>query len=172
MYDSYSDSIDMPYTMMMYVDGGCRRNGYVGAIGAAACVIMGRRGQLVTWTTELPRSHPTPTNQRAELQAIIIALEQGWEKYLEMRNNPYMDVTIFTDSKYALGCMTQWKQKWLGNDFTAAAGYEVVNRDLIEYAYELEDKLANEGRIEYRWIPRIDNQLADDAVNELLDEME
>lgn len=162
----------MTYTMNIYVDGGCRRNGYVGAIGAAACVILGREGQTETWRKKLPLSNPQPTNQRAELRAIILALNKGWEKYYELRNDPYMAVTIYTDSKYALGCMTQWKQKWLNNDFTNCAGNDVVNRDLVEYAYELDERLANEGRVEYRWIPRADNELADDTVNEALDEME
>lgn len=162
----------MTYIMKIYVDGGCRRNGYAGAIGAAACVFMGRGGPIGTWTKKLPLYDPQPTSQRAELEAIILALEQGWEQYQGLRHDPYMDVTIFTDSKYALGCMTQWKQKWLNNDSTNCAGYDVVNRDLIEFAYELDDRLANEGRVEYCWIPRSDNELADEAVNEVLDEME
>ncbi len=172
MIDFTTIFFKMTYTLTMYVDGGCRRNGYAGAIGAAACVIMGRGGRTQTWTQKLPLYDPQPTNQRAELEAIILALEQGWEKYQRLVKDPYMAVTIFTDSKYALGCMTQWKQKWLNNNFTNCTGYDVANRDLIEIAYDLEDRLANEGRVEYRWIPRADNELADEAVNEALDEME
>jgi ribonuclease HI len=162
----------MTYTMTIYVDGGCRRNGNVGAIGAAACVFMNRRGPWKSWVKKLPLSNPQPTNQRAELEAIILALRQGWEIYLSLDTNPYMHVTIFADSKYALGCMTQWRQKWLRNDFTNSAGNEVVNRDLIECAYELDERLANEGSVEYEWVPRADNQHADAAVNRMLDQME
>ncbi|KAI3328833.1 hypothetical protein F4824DRAFT_506163 [Ustulina deusta] len=52
--------------MEFYVDGGCRGNGQPGVIGAAA---------NSKWKSQhLPR-YPTPTNQRAEITAIIIALE-------------------------------------------------------------------------------------------------
>lgn len=162
----------MTYKMTIYVDGGCRRNGYAGAIGAAACVFVGRGGSLKTWTKKLPLYDPQPTSQRAELTAIILALEEGWEKYCGLVYDPHLAVTIYTDSRYAYGCMVQWREKWLSNDFTNCAGYEVANRDLIEYAYELDDRLGREGRVDYCWIPRADNQLADDAVNEALDEME
>ena len=61
----------MVYTMIYKVDGGCRRNGYSDAIGAAAAVEMQRyRDGWKSWTTELP-AYPTPTNQRAEITAII-----------------------------------------------------------------------------------------------------
>jgi len=37
----------MPFTMTMYVDDGCRGNGYTGALGATACVVMSRVGMCV-----------------------------------------------------------------------------------------------------------------------------
>lgn len=160
----------MVYIMRLYVDGGCRNNGYVGAIGAAACVSQEKWGKSKTWEERLPNS-PAPTNQRAELTAIILALEVGWGRYTSLDSNPYMEVTIYTDSKYALGCMTEWKSKWLRNGYTTSAGHEVVNRDLIEEAYELYDRLASEGEVNFVWIPRGENQDADTEVNNLLDEM-
>ena len=58
--------------------------------------------------------------------------------------------------------------------FINAAGNKVVNRDLIEEAYDLEEMLANvrgRGRVKYVWIPRKDNKDADGAVNDVLDQM-
>ena len=157
--------------MEMYVDGGCRNNGYSGAIGAAACVVQGKWGRQKIHTKCLPYYSPEATNQRAELSAIILALKTAWNKYEDLSGTPYIQVTIHTDSKYALGCMTTWKTKWLNNGFTNAAGRGVVNRDLIEEAYDLNEKVADEGSVDYVWIPRSENEDADDAVNDVLDQM-
>ena len=99
--------------MVMFVDGGCRGNGYPGAFGACACYVVRRWGRNETVTKRLPASkRPVPTSQRAELHAIILALKHAIEKRGYLDSNPYMDVTIHTDSKYAYGCMTEWYRKW------------------------------------------------------------
>ncbi|MCJ1460260.1 hypothetical protein MMC28_010639 [Mycoblastus sanguinarius] len=159
--------------MRMYVDGGCRRNGYADAIGAAACVVERKYKGSTTWTRPLSGfTTTTPTSQRAEIEAIILALERALEKIDELHSNPHMEVTIFTDSKYAHGCMTDWIYKWTRNGWINSAGHEVANRDLIEKASHLDDQVKEEGNVYYVWIPREQNQEADEAVNEVLDEME
>ncbi len=164
----------MVYIMRMYVDGGCRRNGYEDAIGAAACVMQRKWGKNSTWTCQLPSQYwdPTPTSQRAEITAIIQALEVALQEYEELDSNPNLRLTIHTDSKYAHGCMTDWIYKWTRNGWINAAGNQVANRDLIEKASELDDKVKELGTVDYVWIPRGENQAADEAVNDLLDEME
>ena len=161
----------MVYTMVMYVDGGCRNNGYSDAFGAAAVVIKQRWGRSRVWTWALP-DYPQATSQRAELEAIIHALELAQDKANEMDNTPFMKVTIYTDSKYAYGCMTDWSFKWRGNGWINSAGNEVANRDLIEKAVDLENAIDENGHVSYAWISRSENQDADDAVNERLDENE
>ncbi len=160
--------------MRMYVDGGCRRNGYEDAIGAAACVIQKKWGRNSTWTRQLPRQYwdPTPTSQRAEIAAIILALEVALHEYEELDSNPSLRLTIHTDSKYAHGCITAWIYKWTSNGWINAAGNQVANRDLIERASELDSTVKELGAVDYVWIPRDKNQDADEAVNNLLDEME
>ena len=161
----------MVYFMHMKVDGGCRGNGYNGAVGAAAVVIEHKyRGRISTWTKRLP-AYPTPTSQRAELAAIIFALEKALEKKRQLYTGLFMKVIICTDSRYAHGCLTDWSYKWRNNEWINAAGHEVANRDLVEEALELEDELEYDGEVQYVWIPRAQNQDADDAVNEELDEM-
>ena len=162
------------YIMRMYVDGGCRRNGYEDAIGAAACVVQKKWGRDTTWTRQLPSHHksPTPTSQRAEITAIILALETALEDYEQLDSNPSLRLTIHTDSKYAHGCMTDWIYKWTRNGWVNAAGKEVANRDLIEKASDLDDQVKELGTVDYVWIPRGENQDADEAVSDLLDEMD
>jgi ribonuclease HI len=160
----------MVYIMEIYIDGGCRGNGRPEAIGAAAAVFKKRNGGYTAWTKVLP-SYPTPTNQRAEITAVILALEQALELYKELDMNPYLDVKIHSDSKYAIGCMTDWIYKWSQNGWINAAGNEVANRDLIEEASGLDDQLKEEGNVKYIWIPREKNELADRLCNEKLDEL-
>lgn len=158
----------MVYVMEIYVDGGCRGNGHPGSIGAAAAVFKKRYGGSESWTRSLPHT-PTPTNQRAEITAIILALELALEKSDQLDTDPYLDVTIYSDSKYAVGCMNDWIYKWTRNGWVNAAGYEVANRDLIEEASDLDDRLKEIGDVQYIWIPREKNQLADECCNEDMD---
>jgi ribonuclease HI len=159
----------MVYTMEIYVDGGCRGNGQPGSIGAAAAVFESRSGKQTAWTRVLPR-HPPPTNQRAEIAAIILALQKALEKLAQLRTNPWLDVTIYSDSRYAIGCMTDWVYKWSRNGWINAAGNEVANRDLIKQASDLDDELKEDGTVEYIWIPRDQNQDADRYCNHVMDE--
>ena len=164
----------MVYIMRMYVDGGCRRNGHEDATGAAACVIQKKWGRSYTWTRELPNGcwDPDPTSQRAEIEAIILALELALQHYAKLDSNPNLRLTIHTDSKYAHGCTTNWIYKWTRNGWINAAGNQVANRDLIEKASKLEDEVRERGTVDYVWIPRSENQVADEAVNCRLDHME
>lgn len=159
----------MVYIMEIYADGGCRGNGQPGAIGAAAAAFKKRNGRYDAWTVSLPR-YPPPTNQRAEVTAIILALEQALEKFEGLDTNPYLNVNIYSDSRYAINCMTTWIYKWANNGWYNAAGNEVANRDLIEEASDLDERLKELGHVDYIWIPREDNQYADRLCNENMDE--
>jgi ribonuclease HI len=165
------DHTNMVYTMVIKVDGGCRGNGQQGAIGAAAAVILGRNGGILkTWTCELP-NYPRATNQRAEISAIILALELALEKYNSLSNNVYMDVTIMSDSRYAVECMNTWIYKWVRNGWINAKGNEVANQDLIKKASNMDDNLKEHGRVTYKWISRSENGAADEACNNQMDNM-
>lgn len=156
--------------MRISVDGGCRGNGYNDAIAAAAIVVHLRSGRLKIWTRRLP-DYPTPTNQAAELTAIIMALEKAVEQYQSCYTSPFMRVTITTDSKYAHGCMTEWRYKWVDNGWLNSKGQDVANRDLIEQALDLEAEIEQNGNVQYAWVPREKNQEADAAVNKELNAM-
>lgn len=115
---------------------------------------------------------PWPTNQRAEIMAVILALEKIIEKYDNLRNNATTRRGHLHNLKYALGCMATWIYKWVKNGFINAAGHEVTNRDLIEKASNLDDQLAQLRYIKYVWIPREENEMADCMCNQCLDEQE
>ncbi|KAL6231005.1 ribonuclease H-like domain-containing protein [Aspergillus navahoensis] len=159
----------MVYTMRIYTDGGCRGNGKRGAIGAAAAVFKAKFGRSIPWVEALPR-YPTPTNQRAEITAIIIAIERALERYEELDTRPRLNVTIYSDSRYAVDCMTKLIYKWTRNGWINAHGYPVANQDLLKKASDLDDQLSELGSVEYIWIPREQNSEADRYCNEKMDE--
>ena len=68
------------------------------------------------------------TNQRAELKACIAALKK-------CEND--QDVNIYTDSKYVIGCMTEWIKNWIANDWKKSDGKEIKNLKLIKQLYSL-----------------------------------
>jgi ribonuclease HI len=160
----------MVYFMKMYVDGACRGNGRPGAKGAAAAV------QKMKWRrrrhhSKLLPNHPRPTNQRAELTALIMALELARTRYRELSTYPILKLKISSDSKYAVKCMTEWQFKWRRTGWINSAGQELVNRDLIERACALEDELERVANadIDYIWIPRWQNTIADTCCKHALD---
>ncbi|EGP87580.1 uncharacterized protein MYCGRDRAFT_41575 [Zymoseptoria tritici IPO323] len=167
----------MVYTMVWYVDGGCRRNGQPGAVAAAAAVEMLRGGRAWTFTRDLEQpcwqnDFTAPTTQRAEITAIILALEQALEGYDRLDTCPQIDLTIHSDFQYAVKCMDIWLSKWIDNDWINARGRPVANQDLIKEAYSLENRLIELADITYKWVPRAQNEMADAACNQALDQQE
>lgn len=69
------------------------------------------------------------TNQRAELTAILRALNIA---------PLHREVTIYTDSKYSIDCVTNWYKNWKKNNWTNAKGKPVENKDLV---VEIRDKI-------------------------------
>lgn len=60
--------------------------------------------------------------------------------------------------------------KWCKNGWVNARGANVANKDLIEEASDLDDQVAELGEVVYKWIPRKENYLADEACDERMDE--
>lgn len=161
-------NLAMPYNILFNVDGGCRNNGYSNAIGAAAAVRMVSDGCYIPWTRPI---YEGPTSQRAELTAIIIALEEALNEYTGRNRNQELDLTIRADSQYAVNCMTNWIYRWTRNGWVNSAGRPVANRDLIEEAIRLHNQAVALGSVRYEHIPRWENDLADYYCNQTLDEM-
>lgn len=80
------------------------------------------------------------TNQRAELTAILRALDIAPR---------HRDVTIYTDSKYSIECVTNWYKNWEKNGWMNAKGKNVENRDLVQDVRERIDERQILGRGTY-----------------------
>ncbi|KAF3217550.1 hypothetical protein TWF192_004711 [Orbilia oligospora] len=159
----------MAYTMKFKVDGACRGNGRPGSIAVAAACLYRKKGSYTARVEYLADDDIVPTNQRAEISAIIIALEWVLDKYPELRGTPYMDATIMSDSRYAVNSMTEWVNKWKDNGWYNAARRPVANTDLFQRALALQDEISCIGEVNYEWISREENLDADRACKEALD---
>ena len=111
-------------TTVVYTDGATSNNGREGAKG----------GVGVWFGVADPRNVSEPfeeepiTNQRCELMAIRRAIESA---------GPFSQpsghqLLIKTDSKYAIGCLTEWIHNWERNDFVNSKGEPVKNAELIK----------------------------------------
>jgi ribonuclease HI len=83
------------------------------------------------------------TNQRAELTAILRALQ------VVPLETP---VRIFSDSKYAINCVTDWAINWRQNGWRTADG-PVKNRDIVQAVLErVDERTAKGGVTQYTWV--------------------
>ncbi|RKP34774.1 ribonuclease H-like domain-containing protein [Dimargaris cristalligena] len=103
----------------VYTDGAAINNGRPGAIA----------GIGVYFGPNDPRNISEPlwdgnqTNQRAELAAILCALEMF---------SPHTPLEICTDSQYSIDCIRKWNHGWKKNNWKTATGGDVVNVDIIQ----------------------------------------
>lgn len=84
------------------------------------------------------------TNQRAELTAIIRALD------IAPRDR---DVVIVTDSQYSINCVTKWADSWRRNGWKTTTGKAVENKDLVEgVTSRMDERAALGSRTVFEWI--------------------
>jgi ribonuclease HI len=159
----------MPYTMSGSFDGACRFNGSPSAYGGAA--IYFPRNKRFTETKPLPNNrYHRVTNQMAELTGLVMILEAGLRRKMELYENPYFNLHIETDSAYAIGCVTEWNEKWERNGWLNTKGLPVANKDLIQKALELIQEIEEHGQVTLHKVTREDNEEADRLANQACDE--
>lgn len=119
--------------VVAFTDGGCRGNPGVGA-WAFVLVDVSTRKALEAAGGE----HQT-TNNRMEMGAAIAALEAV--KQLDT------EILVVTDSKYLIGCCTQWMAGWKKNGWRRK-GDPLKNLDLLQKL----DELLSPRKVEFRWV--------------------
>lgn len=118
----------------IYTDGSCLNNGQPDAPGGWAAVLIGKKN-----SREIHASAVGATNNRMELQAVIESL-----KYL---TEP-CDVTIVTDSEYAISALTKvdaYEQMGWGCHELARA----KNKDLLQEYLTVRTKKGHKIRFQY-----------------------
>lgn len=108
----------------IYTDGSLKKTGTVMTFGGWSFIAL--RGGVRIY--EAFGSEYGTTNQRMELLAIRNAL-----KFAEVNRLPNENVTIYSDSAYAINCYLQnWFTAWLRNGWVNSKGAPVANQDLWE----------------------------------------
>ncbi len=137
----------------IFTDGACRGNPGPGGWGA----VMRFRGK----EKQLYGGEPETTNNRMELKAVIMALE-------ELTRPAAVRVT--TDSQYVKKGITEWIHNWKRNGWRTAAKKPVKNSDLWQ---EL-DQLVAQHDVAWDWVKghsgHPENELADTLANRGIDE--
>ena len=154
--DDFSVHLTKYPNITVYTDGSC-----VDKVGGYGNVIIYQEN-IIPLKGKVP-FYPT-TNQVAELYAIYGAIYYITQIYPDQKI-----ITIYTDSKYSIGCLTEWWYNWIKNGWKNSKGEPVSNKELIQtilslstglkinYIHvkahngdkynEMADRLANEGRL-------------------------
>jgi ribonuclease HI len=115
--------------IIIYSDGAARGN--PGPAGWGSVFIVGKK------VFEIGGREDHTTNNRMELTAAIEAL-----KYLKRHPHIVEDrkIEFFCDSKYVILGITEWIGNWMKNNWRNAAKKPVLNRDLWEELYLLNEE--------------------------------
>lgn len=114
----------------VYVDGACVNNGREDAI-AGIGVYFGSNNPCST--SQRLRSG-LQTNQRAELAAI----KKAYEIIGFLNDGDYYE--IYSDSAYAINCLTKWHLSWEKNGWKTWKKTAVANQDLVKAILELRER--------------------------------
>lgn len=117
-------------TTFVACDGGCTANGKKNA-KAGYGVFFGDNNPLNVSAKVIGKQ----TNQVAELTAIVKALE------ILIKTECKERVEIITDSMYSIKCIDVWGRNWMKNGWKTANGKPVQNKELVNTAIELSNKL-------------------------------
>ena len=114
----------------IYCDGAC--SGNPGNAGSGLAIYSSKKKPVLLYGAY----EEVGTNNIAELnalhQALIIASQTHSENI----------ISIYSDSKYAIDCITTWAYGWKANGWTKKGG-EIKNLELIIEAHNLYEKLKN-----------------------------
>lgn len=106
-----------------------------------------------------PLLGPVQTNQRAELTAIIRALQ------ILPNATP---VEIITDSMYSINCVTDWYKGWARRGWKKADNSPVVNVDLVQDIRKLIDERKSAGgETEFTWVKGHSGGVGNEAADRL-----
>ena len=122
--DNMNNVDDNSENIIIYTDGSCINNGKPNA-QAGIGIYFGENDKR----NISEKFINGPTNQRAEIYAII--------KCIDILNseNIKKNIHIYTDSQYTINCITKWIPKWIKNNWINSKNESVKNKDLLEELY-------------------------------------
>ena len=137
--------------IIAYTDGACSRNPGPGGWGV---ILQAKDGLVLIKERELFGGEKDTTNNRMELIAAISCLES-----LEKPTT----LTLFTDSNYVKGGITEWMKTWKKNEWKTAGKKSVKNVDL----WKRLDKARQKHNVTWKWIKGHSGQTENERADEL-----
>jgi len=148
-----------PDAEIIYTDGACSSNGK-GFSSAGIGVFYGINDPRNV-SLRLPGLHQT--NQRAELHAVLIALERyplpntspniSQNPSFPTAATPRKTLVIITDSKYVIQALTTWITTWEKNNYLNSQNHPVISKDLFIRARRRIKELHDQGvDVEFRHV--------------------
>lgn len=125
-------------TKYVFTDGSCTGNGKPSVCGGIG-VYFGENNSMNVCES----LKGNITNNKAELTAILRALQIILDSVAESSESDSEEYCICTDSKYSISCLTLWWKKWEKNGFLTAHKKPVLNQDLLKQIQELLSKMKN-----------------------------
>jgi ribonuclease HI len=110
----------------LYTDGACSSNGKRDAKASYAYVFPDNLSESYA---EPLGAEETQTNNMAELLAIYHGLQKA-------KRRGATSVTLYSDSEYAINCITKWSPGWIRNGWKTSAGKPVTHREILEKILE------------------------------------
>ncbi len=120
----------------IYCDGGCLGN--PGEAGSGLSVYLDDEPRPILIYGQYAKKG---TNNTAELHALLHALSLA-------SISKAAKITILSDSKYSIDCVTKWAYGWKKKGWTKKGG-EIKNLDLIKDAHSLYDTLKDLISVKY-----------------------
>lgn len=120
----------------IYCDGAC--SGNPGMAGSGLAIYSNKKNPVLLHGAYVEDG----TNNIAELNALHQAL------IIARQTNSEDTITIFSDSKYSIDCITVWAYGWKAKGWTKKGG-EIKNLELIQSAHQLYEKLKNKIEIKH-----------------------
>ena len=130
----------------IFCDGACERNGQPGAKAGYGVYAVTTDGRSIMRHSAPLVGDESQTNQRAELRAMAYAIGYGSAATLRGAR-----VEIYSDSKYAIDCLTKWAPGWVSSGWLKSDKKPVLHTDLIKPTYEMLTR--SEGRIVLKHVP-------------------
>lgn len=138
----------------VWVDGSCTNNGTPNA-RAGIGVYYGAKSERNYYSRV---QHARQTNNTAELIAILYVLV----------TNPFTPLTVNTDSRYSIDCITVYASKWQSNNWKTAKGTDVESANIIRYILKvLEERAVGGVRTEFMHVKGHSGDAGNDAADKL-----